>query len=698
MSELREILREEYIKQVNQLDLKTLLEMVEDALDSPMPITEEGAPTIGAEVSDKETLEMILKMIPNIEVSEIGWSDVSTVGEGEEQKTISGPQRQLLEGYLKNIDGKTFEERIANISRFYSDGAGIIGESKKDGRTEKITQAISYLVFYKTLTKVITNFNASSAGFSFESFLSALVKGKQIQTGNKTIADYTDGLSGQEIPVSLKLYREGGLEVGGSYTDLINDLVEPKFVNDTIGGGMRYVICTKDLKGKDLEQEGSIKLWQFDFTLDNVMWILMNSQQKSAECIRLPQQAVGVIQGKGAERSDHSNMLNLPLKAALPSSEKLHTDIFIPKLKGQIGLSQQQKATKSGERLIKFLFRSDQELSELVSSLNWDSNDDLFKDVVVKIKHGDVTQEENLGKIRGRARMHRDVLTKFVVGWVEALVGDLKTNPEKNTPLHDYLRSIKEDARGTLLRQLAADVGNAIFWANQGTTKHKKEEKPKDYSPMTDVNAGVLATQRASEIEAERKVMIQGILDAEGGFLSPSASAQVYNQTKNPEFKKALLKHSLGYLASMHFSMNQTQATNGEQPAGDREEPAPTTKNSRNTKTVSGGTGAIELGEIKVGAKYVAQAMAGVREILNEEILQIFQALKILSDSLNKFFAGGLKDDTLASDATTNAYNIGGKEVLRPSSSDTPGGPRPHATRTYDASGFNEAKNTSAKE
>ena len=84
------------------------------------------------------------------------------------------------------------------------------------------------------------NFNASSAGFSFESFLSALVKGQQIQTGNKTIADYTDNLTNQEIPVSLKLYREGGLEVGGSYTDLVNDLVEPKFDFD----GMRYVICT----------------------------------------------------------------------------------------------------------------------------------------------------------------------------------------------------------------------------------------------------------------------------------------------------------------------------------------------------------------------------------------------------------------------------------------------------------------------
>ena len=32
MSELRDILREEYIRQINQLDLKKLLEMVEDVM------------------------------------------------------------------------------------------------------------------------------------------------------------------------------------------------------------------------------------------------------------------------------------------------------------------------------------------------------------------------------------------------------------------------------------------------------------------------------------------------------------------------------------------------------------------------------------------------------------------------------------------------------------------------------------------
>ena len=78
MSELRDILREEYIRQINQLDLKKLLEMVEDVMSQPITIAEQEAPTIDG-ASEQETLDMVLKMIPNIEVSEIGWSDVSTV-------------------------------------------------------------------------------------------------------------------------------------------------------------------------------------------------------------------------------------------------------------------------------------------------------------------------------------------------------------------------------------------------------------------------------------------------------------------------------------------------------------------------------------------------------------------------------------------------------------------------------------------
>ena len=690
MSELREILKEEYIKQINQLDLKMLLEMVTGVLDSPSPIMEDGTSAVDS-ASDKEAWNMVLKMLPNIEVSEIGWSDVSTV----DGKPVSGPQRELLEGYLTNIGGSTFEEKIKTISRFYADGTKIIAESKNQDRPSRIQHVISYLVFYKTLTKVITNFNASSAGFSFESFLSALVKGEQIQTGNKTIADYTDGLSkGGKIPVSLKLYREGGLEVGGSYTDLVNDMVDPKFVNSTIGGGMRYVICTKTLTGKDLEQQGEIKFWQFDFTLDNIMWILMNSKEKSAQCIRLPQEAVNMLKGKGAERSDYSNMLNLPQKAVMPSADEIHTNVYLPKLKGQIALAQQKPPNKNTQRLTKFLFRSDREVGELADQLNWDSNDDLFIELPpIEIKHEDTGEVQQIpqGKIRGRAKMNGDAIYGFAKAWVEATIADISNDPQMNSALHDYLVSLEDKKRQTLLNQLVKDVANAIFWANQGATKHNTKEnpKPKGYNPMRDPHAGVLSVYRASEIEKERKATINAILDAEGGFLTPEASAEAYNQTKNPEFKKALLQHSLGYLNTMHFSMNQTQATNPATPGPDSTEADEKSRDPAATKITKGGTGAIDLGAIKVGAKYVSEAMNGVRDILNEEVLEIFESLKALSDSLNKFFAGGLADDTLASDATFNANNISSKKIL--SGPDATKGPAQRATKVYDAGGYGGA-------
>ena len=660
MSELRDILREEYIRQINQLDLKKLLEMVEDVMSQPITIAEQEAPTIDG-ASEQETLDMVLKMIPNIEVSEIGWSDVSTVEKDGKEQVVSGPQRALLENYLNNIAGSTFQERIDNVSMFYADGAGIIGQGKDQTRAGRLTQAISYLVFYKTLTKVITNFNASSAGFSFESFLSALVEGQQIQTGNKTIADYTDNLSGEEIPVSLKLYREGGLEVGGSYTDLINDLVEPKFQFK----GMRYVVCTKDLTGQDLEQEGEIKFWQFDFTLDNVMRILMNSKDKSAECIRLPQEVVNVIKAKGAERSDYSNMLGLPQKATMPSADEVYNKFFIPKFKANLMALQ-----KNQNRLISYILRSEKEINDFLNQLNWDSNDKLFHDVIITIQHPgeEAPQEENYGAQRGRAKMNDQELINFATEWKDSLVQDTLGNPDKNPPLAALLKSgIRKNGEYTrkmeaALKGIVLDVSRAVKRANQGQSKvSAQDRKNPNYSPQKDPTAGVTSVFRASEIEAERKEMIRGILDAEGGFLSPAASAQVYDDTKNEAHKKALLKHSLGYLNTMHFSLNQKQATDSTPPGAvkyDKED-----ETGEDVK-VQGGVSAIYLGEIKVGARYVAEAMAGVRDILNEEILEIFRALKSLSDSLNGFFAGGLQDDSLATTAVNSANNISSKEVL----------------------------------
>jgi len=134
-------------------------------------------------------------------------------------------------------------------------------------------------VFYKTLTMAITNFNASAAGFNFEAFLAALMEGKQIPaSGAKTIADITANVDGERVPISLKLYTDKGLEVGGSFFDLCNDMLVPNsewsaWVNansEYEGGAMRYIACTKVLNGEGVEQEGHIDFYQFDITRKNL--------------------------------------------------------------------------------------------------------------------------------------------------------------------------------------------------------------------------------------------------------------------------------------------------------------------------------------------------------------------------------------------------------------------------------------------
>jgi hypothetical protein len=572
MSELRNILKEEYIRQINQLDLKKLLEMVEDVMSQPVvDINEEvEIPAALQKDGDTDTLEMILKMIPDIEVSEIGWSDVKTP---ENDAEIKGPQRQLLEGYLGNIKGNDFASRIVSVSEFYKNGSTMVSRQAGNDRTKRIVQAISYLVFYKTLTKVITNFNASSAGFSFESFLSALVNGFQIPANTGTIADYVDRASGQEIPVSLKLYREGGLEVGGSYTDLINDLVDPKYPG-SIDGGMRYVVCTKQLTGEDLEQEGRIDFYQFDFNVENVFDILANSKDKSQQCIMLPRQVVSAL--LGGQRSGVDINKSLPGQQNLPGDEELEK-LFISTL---------DQLIKDNEIVL-----SQQQGESLVQALDYAKKDDIFRDYVAK--KGDV--ERNMGIVRGRSLLDRDIIKKIL---------------------------------------------NDFDWYSQVKTANGRSARQMLLNAIGKANGAVITRLRKSRLADERRAEISRMV-SEGEFLDPQESARQYNMMGR-EQKRIALRNSWGYLTTGHFSLNQKQAT---------AEGPPT-----NTKFV---------GSIMIGRAMVGNVVNSIRDILNDEVTEIFQSLKILSDSLNTFFAGGLEDDGLAKAATDNANNISSKEILK---------------------------------
>jgi len=309
-------------------------------------------------------------MIPDIPISEIGWSDVSTVEKDGKTQTILGPQRALLQQYLDNIGspGASFSEQIASLEDFYTQGPQQIVAGAKDN-TEVISKLISYLVFYKTLTKVVTNFNAASAGFNFESFLATLLHGEQIKANTGTIADFT---TGDMVPISLKLYAEKTLHVEGSFTDLVNDLTDPQpQFNHPDVNGMRYVVCTKNIKGEALQQEGTITFYQFDFTLDNVYAILATSKDKSRKCLYLPRTFVDSM--KAGDPIDFSGQL--PAKENLPSPEELEK-VFIEKAAARFKALDPENPLRPTQ----------EEFQSLLQTIDYAKSDEFFK----PITRGDV--------------------------------------------------------------------------------------------------------------------------------------------------------------------------------------------------------------------------------------------------------------------------------------------------------------------
>ena len=249
-------------------------------------------------------------MIPDIPVSEIGWSDVSTTEEGVD---IPSEQRALLQQYLDNIGspGASFEEQIKSLEEFYGPAGPKMVTEQASSNAEAISQLISYLVFYKTLTKVVTNFNAASAGFSFESFLAVLLDGQQVPANTGTIADF---ITGDGVPISLKLYTK--LHVGGSWRDLVGDLINPKFSHPK-GRAMRYISGIKILSGEGLDQKGEIKLYQFDITLDNIVDMMLASMHP--DIVKMP--ASMIAGGEGIADK-------IPSADRVPPNEELETALI----------------------------------------------------------------------------------------------------------------------------------------------------------------------------------------------------------------------------------------------------------------------------------------------------------------------------------------------------------------------------------
>ena len=133
---------------------------------------------------------------------------------------------------------------------------------------------ISSLIILESLSSILTSFQPSPAGFVFEAFLAALLRGAQIPaSGAQTIADLeafthipssgnATAKKRKGLSISLKLLSPG-TAIEGSYTDLIDSLHK--------AGSMTYVIARK--------VGGVLKIESFVFTRDNFLKAISTMQQ-----------------------------------------------------------------------------------------------------------------------------------------------------------------------------------------------------------------------------------------------------------------------------------------------------------------------------------------------------------------------------------------------------------------------------------
>lgn len=256
MSELRDILKEEYIKkEEDSFTPQLLMEMIETALDA-MPAVwvaqiEEGKTSQPAGTG-RRTLRL-----PAVHPTEI------SVG----QKPDSA-DRALFELWMGNLGitgtGSAVNQKLTAITEVFEDPAAFLEEAT-------IPKVLSYLMFLNQFVWMLKEFNASVAGFLWEPFLAALFGGRseQVPTSRGDIADiriYTPGRGGvRNAPISLKILNKAGT-VKGSFSDLVKHFA---------GGGdnMRYVIVVKTQSEKEKAVSG-VTFYEFNITAENFFeWI-----------------------------------------------------------------------------------------------------------------------------------------------------------------------------------------------------------------------------------------------------------------------------------------------------------------------------------------------------------------------------------------------------------------------------------------
>jgi len=229
------------------MDSDSFLALVEETLDLVYDVSTKDVLTEKEDSTTKRTAKEFLLVLPKFSPSE-SWGDPNSTDRATINKIFG-----VVGG------GATIEEKLRFIQR-------IADPSNKITSPRRI---ISTLIILESLSAVITSFSSAPAGFVFEGFLSALLRGRQeaevSEKGNLPIQDLIAFSElGSGFPVSLKLLSTK-TAIEGSYTNLVDALDEYE--------RMIYVVARKD--------GSNIALEEFTFTRDNFINALVSKASGS---------------------------------------------------------------------------------------------------------------------------------------------------------------------------------------------------------------------------------------------------------------------------------------------------------------------------------------------------------------------------------------------------------------------------------
>ena len=185
----------------------------------------------------------------------------------------SSSSRQEAYNFFKKFPGSDLKTKITKIN----------GIADRSTNVRSVAKVLSTLVFFDSLSSVVKDFTAASAGFVFEGFLAALLNGTQeIERSAGGTLDITDlkgfmskdGKGGLEggYPISLKLLTGGGTDIKGSYANLVGTMAEGK------DKSLLYVVVAKDKS----EKADILSFHEFDIDPANFHDILNQNNNNKA--------------------------------------------------------------------------------------------------------------------------------------------------------------------------------------------------------------------------------------------------------------------------------------------------------------------------------------------------------------------------------------------------------------------------------